>query len=157
MRITYDESKLPQKTKELGDIQDLFISQLEDYNLLLHYTCELKKMLAEGCDEDSLWEKIKGRGLLIEKLTVSKKHFDSLKEYPDIADNEQKLQINGLLQKIRQLLDATVSLDTENVALMKHRIKEITLNLEKIKEGKCFMSNLKKHNNNTPSFVDVCG
>lgn len=157
MHITYDKSKLSQQTKELVDIQELLFSQLEDYNLLLHCTCELKEMLTQGCDEDALWEKIKGRELLIEKLTVSKIHFDSFKEYHDIAGNESKFQIKGLLQIIRQLLVATVSLDTENVALMKHRIKDITFNLEKIKEGKCFVSNLKKHNNNTPSFVDVCG
>lgn len=148
----------PKKSNELEYIIDIFASYLEDYHLLFHYTSELKIMLTKAYAEDSLEKIIKERGLLIDKLTTSKKYFDSLKEFSDIADNsERKLQINELVQKIWQLLDATVSLDVENISLMKQCIKDVTLSLEKIKEGMYFVSNLGKHTDNKPSFVDVCG
>ncbi|GAN35059.1 MAG: hypothetical protein DYG83_13630 [Candidatus Brocadia sp. AMX2] len=156
--VHINNSYCPGKSKEIKDIIKVLATHLEDYHLLFRYTHELKTMLTKGCAEDFLENIIKERGLLIDKLVASKKYFDSLKEFPDIVDNsEWKLQTNELLQKIRQLLDATVSLDAENVFLMKQCIKDITLNLEKIKEGKYFISNLGKHINNTPFFVDVCG
>jgi hypothetical protein len=146
------------KSKEVKDIVDILARQVEDYRLLFRYTCKLKILLTKGCAEDSLEKMIKERGLLIDKLISSKKCFDFLKEYPDIADNSKwKSQTNELLQKIQKLLDATVSLDAENVFLMKQCMKGITLNLEKIKEGKYFMNNLGKHIDSKPSFVDICG
>lgn len=148
----------PEKSIKITDIIDGFASQLEDYSLLLRYTYELKTMLMEGCAEDLLEKKIKERGILLHKLTESRKLFNLCKELSDIADNSSwKLQANKVLQKVCQILDTTVSLDVDNVSLTKKYIKNITLNLEKIKEGKCFLSTLGKHVDNTPSFVNICG
>ncbi|MFN3533294.1 MAG: hypothetical protein ACK41Q_12415 [Candidatus Brocadia sp.] len=147
-----------EKSREIEAIIDVLSSHLEDYRLLFHYTHELKIMLSKGYAENSLEKIIKERGFLIDKLTISKKYFDSLKKFPDIADNsEWKLQINELLQKIRQLLEAVASIDAENISLIMQCIKDVTLSLEKIKEGKYFVSNLEKHIDNTSSFIDVCG
>lgn len=150
--------RCPKKTNEINFIVDSFAKQLQDYSLLQRYTCELKTMLTDGYTEDSLKKLIKERGLLIDKLTESRKHFDLFKEFSDITDNVKwKSEANDLLQKIRQLLDTTVSLDADNIALTKECIKDITLNLEKIKEGKYFVSTLGKHIDNTPSFINICG
>ncbi|MEP9412091.1 MAG: hypothetical protein HRF42_11985 [Candidatus Brocadia sp.] len=148
----------PEKLKNPEDIQSILASQVEDYQLLFIYTSKLKKMLVKDCIGNSLEEIIKVRGVLIDKLTTSKKYYDSLKEIYDFTDNdERKLQLKELAKKIRQLLEDTVSLNAENISLMKQRIKNIVLSLEKIKEGKCFISNLAKHIDNTPSFIDICG
>lgn len=148
----------PEKLKDQEGILSILASQLEDYQLLFIYTSKLKEMLIDDCIGDSLEGIIKARGSLIDKLTTSKKYYDSLKEFSDFADNdERKLQINELIKEIRRLLDDTVSLDAENISLMKQCIKDVTLSLEKIKEGKYFISSLGKHIDNTPSFIDICG
>ncbi len=148
----------PEKSKEVKEILNIITKQAEDYHLLFIYTRKLKKMLLEECNEDSLEKIIKERGLLIDKLIASKKYLDTFKEFPHITDHSRwKLQIYTLVQNIRQLLDDIISLDAVNISLMKQCIIDITLSLEKIKEGRHFMSTMEKHIDNTPFYIDVCG
>lgn len=149
-----------EKIKEVGEIIDTLILYLEGHKTLYQYTAELKKILTEDdCDEELLEEKIKERGMLLDKLISSKKYLDSVKINLDSSDNNiRKLQIEELSQQIRQLLDTTISLDEENVSFMKQRIKDITLSLEKIQEGKYLVNNLKKHTASTSvSLIDISG
>lgn len=141
------------------EIIDTLLFYLEDHKMLLQYTKELNTILTDGCSEELIEEKIKKRGMLLDKLIVSKKYLDSVKKNLDSSDNTVwKLQIEELSQQIRQLLDTTISLDAESVSLMKQCIKDITLNLEKIQEGKHLVNNLKKYTAGTSaSLIDISG
>lgn len=139
-------------------IIDLFTTLLKDHKALLHNTHEIKRVLLEGYYENSLEENIKERRLLIDKIDSLVKYYHSIKECPDFTDNcKWKLQKSELLQQIQQLSNATAFLNDEIISLINQRIKNVTFDLEKIQEGKHLVSNLKKHVNNTPSLVDVCG
>lgn len=152
-------SNYNEKIKEVGEIIDTLILYLENHKILYQYTEELKKILTEDYDEKLLEEKIKERGLLLDKLISSKKYLDSVKINLDSSDNNiWKLQVEELSQQIKQILEATVSLDAENVSLMKRRIKDITLNLEKIQDGKYLTNNLKKYTCSiSASLIDISG
>lgn len=143
---------------DIEKIIDIFAALLEDHKTLLHYTCEIKRVLSEDYEENILEEYIKKRGLLLDKIISSAKYHNSIKECRNFADNsKRKTQANGLLQQIQQLIDTTVINDEEITSMIKQRINDITFNLEKIQEGKYLVSNLKNHVSNTPSFIDICG
>ncbi len=141
------------------EIIDTLILYLEDHKMLLQYTKELNKILTDGCSEELIEEKTKERGLLLDKLIPSKKYLDSVKKNLDFSDNTiWKLQIEELSQQIRQLLNTTISIDAENISFMKQRIKDITLSLEKIQEGKYLINSLKKYAASTSaSLIDISG
>jgi hypothetical protein len=152
---------MPMITDKRNDIEHLtevLIAQLKYHEELLQCTCELKEMVTEDYDSDRMDKIIHERGLLIDRITSSKKYYDSVKENINFADNNiGNSYTETLLQQIRHVLNTTVTLDAENISLVKEYMKDITLNLEKIQENRHFINDLKKHNSNQPLFVDVCG
>lgn len=139
-------------------IISILTALLEEHKTLLHYTCEIKRALSEGYDENILEDNMKERGVLIDKIASSSKYHNFIKECRIFADNsEWKTQAKDLLQQIQQLLDTTVIHNEEITSLIKQRISNITFNLEKIQEGKHLVSDLRKHASNTSSFIDICG
>jgi hypothetical protein len=109
-------------------------------------------------EENVLGKKMKERGLLIDKIASSAKYYHSIKTYHNFADTSNcKTQINELIHRIQKLLDSTVLLDKEIISLIRQRVEDITLNIEKNQEGKHFVSTLKKELCDTPTFVDICG
>src|SRR3989304_9065985 len=145
------------ETNNIEKVIETLTLQLKYYKELLVHTGVLKEMLVKDCNEDSLSKKMEERGLLIDKIISSKKYYDSIKECADSADNKGKAGTDKLLQEIKQILNSVVIFDTENIALIKNYIKDITFNLEKIQESKHLVNDLKKHMSNSPVFVDVCG
>lgn len=148
---------ITKKTKNTENLIEILTTHLKYHEELLNYTCKLKEMLTENCDSDRMDRIIYERGLLIDRITSSKKYYDSIKESVNFTDNIWKSNTETLLQQIRQLLNTTVTIDAENISLAKDYTKDITLNLEKIQENRHFINDLKKHHSNTPLFVDVCG
>lgn len=131
---------------------------LEDHKTLLCFSHEIKSALLENSEENILREKMKERGLMIDKITSSIKYYHSINTYHDFADNSNcEIQINELSHQIQKLLDNAILLDKEIVSLIRQRVEVITSNIEINQEGKHFVSNLKKDLCNTPSFVDICG
>ena len=148
---------LSDETNNIDKVIEILTLQLKYYKELFVHTGVLKEMLMKNCNEDILSKKMEERGLLIDKIISSKKYYDSIKECTDSADNRVKACTDKLLQEIQQILNSVVIFDTENIALIKNYIKDITFNLEKIQESKHFVNDLKKHMSNSPVFVDVCG
>ncbi len=148
---------LSDETDKTEKVIEILTIQLKYYKELFVHTSVLKEMLMKNCNEDILSKKMEERGLLIDKIISSKKYYDSIKEYTNYADNRVKACTDKLLQEIQQILNSVVIFDTENIALIKNYIKDITLNLEKIQESKHLVNDLKKDMSNSPVFVDVCG
>ena len=148
---------LSDETNKIDKVIEILTLQLKYYKELFVHTSVLKEMLIKDCNEEILSKKMEERGLLIDKIISSKKYYDSIKECADSADNRVKACTDKLLQEIQQILNSVVMLDTDNIALIKNYIKDITFNLEKIQDSKHFVNDLKKHMSNSPVFVDVCG
>ena len=148
---------LSDETNNIEKVIEILTLQVKYYKELFVHTSEIKEILIKNCNEDILSKRMEERGLLIDKIISSKKCYDSIKECADAADNKGKACTNKLLQEIQQILNSVVIFDTENIALIKNYIKDITFNLEKIQESKHFVNDLKKHMSNSPVFVDVCG
>jgi len=148
---------LSDETDKTEKVIEILTIQLKYYKELFVHTSVLKEMLMKNCNEDILSKKMEERGLLIDKIISSKKYYDSIKECTNYADNRVKACTDKLLQEIQQILNSVVIFDTENIALIKNYIKDITLNLEKIQESKHLVNDLKKDMSNSPVFVDVCG
>lgn len=148
---------LSDETNNIEKVVEILTLHLKYYKELFVHTRVLKEMLMKNCNEDILSKRMEERGLLIDKIISSKKYYDSIKECIDSADNRVKACTDKLLQEIRQILNSVVIFDTENIALIKNYIKDITFNLEKLLESKHFVNDLKKHMSNSPVFVDVCG
>jgi hypothetical protein len=145
------------ETNNVEKIIETLTLQLKYYKELFDHTGVLKEMLVKNCNEDILSKKMEERGLLIDKIIASKKYYDSIKECADSADNKVKACADKLLQEIQQTLNSVVISDSENIALIKNHIKDITFNLEKIQESKHFVNDLKKRTSNSAVFVDICG
>ena len=145
------------ETNNIEKVIEILTLQLKYYKELFVHTSEIKEILIKNCNEDILSKRMEERGLLIDKIISSKKYYDSIKECADSADNKGKACTDKLLQEIQQILNSVVMLDTDNIALIKNYIKDITFNLEKIQDSKHFVNDLKKHMSNSPVFVDVCG
>lgn len=145
------------ETNNIEKVIEILTLQLKYYKELFVHTGVLKEMLMKNCNEDVLSRKMEERGLLIDKIISSKKYYDSIKECANYADNRVNACTDKLLQEIQQILNSVVIFDTENIALIKNYIKDITFNLEKIQESKHLVNDLKKDMNNSPVFVDVCG
>ncbi|MBM4064122.1 MAG: hypothetical protein FJ266_00505 [Planctomycetes bacterium] len=145
------------ETNNIEKVIEILTIQLKYYKELFVHTSALKDMLVKDCNEEILSKKMEERGLLIDKIISSKKYYDSIKECADSADNKIKAYTDKLLQEIQQILNSIVIFDTENIALIKNYIKDITFNLEKIQESKHLVNDLKKRMSNSPVFVDVCG
>ena len=148
---------LSDETNNIEKVIEILTLQLKYYKELFVHTSEIKEILIKNCNEDILSKRMEERGLLIDKIISSKKYYDSIKECADSADNKGKACTDKLLQEIQQILNSVVIFDTENIALIKNYIKDITFNLEKIQESKHFVNDLNKHMSNSPVFVDVCG
>ncbi|HQU31122.1 MAG: hypothetical protein HRU72_05045 [Planctomycetia bacterium] len=139
-------------------IIDILSSLAAEYKILLNNTMEIKKVLLGDLNEDILKEAFNTRGLLIKKMNSSIKYYNSIKEFVGPTDSTGwDTEINEPLQKIKKKLNAIVVLNEDIVSLIKQRINEITSSLVKIQEGKHFVGTIKKHYNNTPSLVDLCG
>lgn len=146
------------KKNDIEHLTEVLIAQLKYHEELLQCACELKETFTENYNSDRMDKIIHERGLLIDRITSSKKYYDSIKETINFADNNVgNSNTETLLQQIRRVLNTTVTLDAENISLVKEHMKDITLNLEKIQENRHFINDLKKHNSNQPLFVDVCG
>ncbi len=148
---------LSDEKNKVEKVIEILTIQLKYYKELFVHTGVLKEMLMKNGNEDILSKKMEERGVLIDKIISSKKYYDSIKECADSADNKGKACTDKLLQEIQQILNSVVILDTENIALIKNYIKDITFNLEKIQESKHFVNALKKNMSNSPVLVDVCG
>ncbi len=143
---------------DIEKIINILAILLEDHTTLLYYSHEIKSALSMNYEENILGKKMKERGLLIDKIASSIKYYHSIKTYYNFADtNNCKTQINKLIHRIQKLLDSTVLLDKEIISLIRQRVEDITLNIEKNQEGKHFVNTLKKELCDTPSFVDICG
>lgn len=133
-------------------------SRLDNCNKILRSTIELKEMLQEGNEEDTLIKKVQERGILINKASSLNTECHSINKFVECIEDEQRRSIvKGLMGKIGQLLDETAILDKENKSLIENKMNEITLNLGKIQESKQLARNLDKNVNDNPSFIDVCG
>lgn len=133
-------------------------AQLEEYRELVCTTNEIKDALLEGCNVDLLSDKVDKRARLLKALTSAGKDYESMCKIDDFSDNlDLKAHANGVFKEIRVALDSIASADAEIVSLMQKHIHDITLDIEKIQEGKNFMDNLKKQTCNPPVLVDVCG
>ncbi len=148
---------LSDETNNIDKVIEILTLQLKYYKELFVHTGVLKEMLIKNCNEDILSRKMEERGLLIDKIISSKKYYDSIKECTNYADNRVNACTDKLLQEIQQILNSVIIFDTENIALIKNYIKDITFNLEKIQESKHLVNDLKKDMSNSPVFVDVCG
>lgn len=142
---------------DIEKIINNLLTQLEDYRTLFHSTCELKKMLVEKSNDDLLEKGITERKFLLDKIMATKEYCHSVKEFLNLTDNTERVQITELIQQIQQQLTVIVSLNDEILSLMKQRIEEISKNLAKIQEGKQLVNNLSKHITSTPSLIDICG
>jgi hypothetical protein len=132
--------------------------QLGEYKMLVCCTNEIKKILLEGFDEELLGQRLRARESLLKKLVSSEKGYVPIRKFNDFPDDsEVKLRANEIIREIKTVLDRVASLDNEVVSLIQKRIHDITLDIEKVKEGKCFVDNLKKQTVNSSVLVDVCG
>lgn len=139
-------------------ITNILAGLLEDYKTLFNYTGEIKRVLSEVYDENILEENIIKRGLLINKITSTVQHYNSIKGRSNFADNiKWKSQANEMFQEIQQLLDNTIFLDSGITSMIKQHIRDVTFDLEKIQEGKYFVDSVKRHINVTPAYIDICG
>lgn len=129
-----------------------------DSKALFNHTLEIKKALSGNVSENILEDTFKKRGLLLEKMNSSIKKFDSIKEFCDFTDNNGwNSEANETLLQIKQELNAIVVLNEEITSLIKQQISDTMSCLEKIQEGRHFISTLKEHLSPTASLVDIFG
>lgn len=144
--------------KDLEGIIQNLTAQGDDCKLLFNNTTEFKRLLSEGCDEDVLAERLKERGILLDKLESLKEYCDSVKGYlTSIKNKEQKGMMTSMLQQIQQQLEGTLSLNTEITNLLNQCISEININLRKIREGKSLMNTLRDTDARSSVHFDVSG
>lgn len=129
-----------------------------DSNALFKHTLEIKKALSDNISKNILEDTFKKRGLLLEKLNSSIMKFVSIKEFFDFTDNNGwNSETNETWMQVKQELNAIVVLNEEITSLIKQQINDIVSYLEKIQEGRHFISTLKKHLSPTDSLVDIFG
>ncbi len=139
-------------------IVNLLEAQLEDRKALLSSSEEIKKMLLGTSDESHLPDKVKERGLLVDKLVLSVERYRTLRKSCDVSSDERlSTFVNDVFKQISILYKETVDLDLEIMSLIKKNIDDVTFNLEKIVDGKHFLNDLKKQVGETPSLIDICG
>lgn len=129
-----------------------------DSNALFKHTLEIKKALSDNISKNILEDTFKKRGLLLEKVNSSLMKFVSIKEFFDFTDNNGwNSETNEIWMQVKQELNAIVVLNEEITSLIKQQINDIVSYLEKIQEGRHFISTLKKHLSPTDSLVDIFG
>lgn len=129
-----------------------------DSNALFKHTLEIKKALSDNISKNILEDTFKKRGLLLEKVNSSLMKFVSIKEFFDFTDNNGwNSETNETWMQVKQELNAIVVLNEEITSLIKQQINDIVSYLEKIQEGRHFISTLKKHLSPTDSLVDIFG
>lgn len=129
-----------------------------DSNALFKHTLEIKKALSDNISKNILEDTFKKRGLLLEKVNSSIMKFVSIKEFFDFTDNNGwNSETNEIWMQVKQELNAIVVLNEEITSLIKQQINDIVSYLEKIQEGRHFISTLKKHLSPTDSLVDIFG
>lgn len=129
-----------------------------DSNALFKHTLEIKKALSDNISKNILEDTFKKRGLLLEKVNSSIMKFVSIKEFFDFTDNNGwNSETNETWMQVKQELNAIVVLNEEITSLIKQQINDIVSYLEKIQEGRHFISTLKKHLSPTDSLVDIFG
>ena len=145
------------KKDDTEEMIKLLTTQLNLYKDIHGLTRELNDLLLNNSNEYIMGSKLEEREQLIETVTSLKREYESVKEWCNSADNNIKAQRDTLLHEIQHVGNSIGMLDAENIDLIRNCIKNITISLEKIQEGKHLVSNLKKHMCNSPVFVDVCG
>ncbi|OOP55893.1 MAG: hypothetical protein AYP45_12040 [Candidatus Brocadia carolinensis] len=116
-----------------------------DSNALFKHTLEIKKALSDNISKNILEDTFKKRGLLLEKVNSSIMKFVSIKEFFDFTDNNGwNSETNETWMQVKQELNAIVVLNEEITSLIKQQINDIVSYLEKIQEGRHFISTLKK-------------
>lgn len=129
-----------------------------DSNALFKHTLEIKKALSDNISKNILEDTFKKRGLLLEKVNSSIMKFVSIKEFFDFTDNNGwNSETNETWMQVKQELNAIVVLNEEITSLIRQQINDIMSYLEKIQEGRHFISTLKKHLSPTDSLVDIFG
>lgn len=129
-----------------------------DSNALFKHTLEIKKALSDNISKNILEDTFKKRGLLLEKVNSSLMKFVSIKEFFDFTDNNGwNSETNETWMQVKQELNAIVVLNEEITSLIKQQINDIVSYLEKIQEGRHFISTLKKHLSPTDPLVDIFG
>lgn len=146
------------KKNKYDEIKNLLETRLNECDRIFRNTVELKEMLQREDGEDVIIKKMQERGVLINKASSLNKEYHEINEFIACIDDEEKKSLfKGLIKNIQRLLSETTDLDKENKLCIENKMYEITLNLEKMQEGKQLTRSLDKNINDTPSFIDVCG
>jgi hypothetical protein len=144
--------------KGLEEAIQTLTAQGDDCRRLFNSTAEFKRLLSEKCDEDVLTERLKERGVLLDRLASFKECCDSVTGYlSSITDGKQKEGLIDIFRQIKQQLEATRLLDVDIASMLDLCIREINVNLRKIQEGRSLMHTLRDPDGGLSVNLDVSG